>query len=39
MKITGVAGNLAHRCASSSIPVILFIEISKTTSRTGFVAM
>jgi hypothetical protein len=37
MKITRVPGDLAHKCASSSIPVILSIQISRTTSRTGFV--
>src|SRR6266849_7379078 len=36
MKMTRVAGDLAHRCANSSIPVIFSIQISRTTSGTEF---
>src|SRR5215468_8105399 len=38
MKITRVLGDLAHKWASNTIPVILFIQMSKTATGTECVA-
>ena len=38
MKITRVLGDLAHKWASNTIPVILFIQMSKTATGTKCVA-
>src|SRR5262245_42385845 len=38
MKIVRVLGDLAHRCASNSIPVMFSIQISKTATGTECVA-